>query len=134
MCLRGRLRKILSLYYLYKMRLLDLFSGTHSVGVVARALGFEVVSLDLSDATVCCDVLDWDYASAYPVGYFDIIWSSPPCDTFSHARYKNVGRFGITRETIEADIHTHGLPLLRKTQEIIISRSSMTDTWRSSPH
>ena len=42
-----------------------------------------------------------------------------PCDTFSHARYKNVGRFGVTRETIEADIHTHGLPLLRKAQEII---------------
>ena len=101
------------------MRLLDLFAGTHSVGGVARALGFEVVSLDLSDATVCCDVLDWDYASAYPVGYFDIIWGSPPCAWFSHARYKNVGRFGVTRETIEADIHTHGLPLLRKAQEII---------------
>jgi hypothetical protein len=101
------------------MRLLDLFTGTHSVGTVARALEFEVVSLDLADASICCDVMEWDYASAYPVGYFDVIWTSPPCTWFSHARYKNVGRFGITRESIESDIHTDGLPLLRKTQEII---------------
>ena len=93
------------------MRLLDLYSGTHSVGKVARALGFEVVSLDLADATICCDVRDWDYASVFPVGYFDVIWCSPPCEYFSHARFKNVGRFGITRESIEADITNHGLPL-----------------------
>ena len=89
------------------------------MGKAARALGFDVVSLDLADATICCDVRDWDYASGFPVGYFDIIWSSPPCECFSHARFKNVGRFGITRETIEAALYTHGLPLLRKTQEII---------------
>ena len=102
------------------MRLLDLYAGTHSVGTVARALGFdEVVSLDLTDATICCDVLEWDYVSAFPVGYFDVIWASPPCETFSHARYKNIGRHGITRETIEAEILTRGVPLLRKTEEII---------------
>ena len=57
--------------------LLDLFSGTHSVGKVARELGYDVVSLDLADATICCDVLQWDY-SVYPVGYFDVVWASPP--------------------------------------------------------
>ena len=69
------------------MRFLDLYSGTHSVGNVARELGFEVVSLDLSNATVCCDVHDWDFASAFPVGHFDVIWASPPCDTFSHVYF-----------------------------------------------
>ena len=101
------------------MRLLDLYSGTHSVGDVARALGYEVVSLDLRDADICCDVLSWDFRAMYGVGHFDVVWASPPCETFSHARYKNVGRFGITRESIEADIVNRGLPLLRKTEEII---------------
>lgn len=109
------------LTYIMRLRLLDLFSGTHSVGRVAHQLGFEVVSMDLTDASINVDVLKWNYKDAFPysVGYFDVIWASPPCDTFSHARYKNVGRFGITRETIEADIQNHGLPLLRKTQETI---------------
>ena len=42
------------------MRLLDLFSGTHSVGRVAREMGFEVISLDLADADININVLDWD--------------------------------------------------------------------------
>ena len=62
--------------------LLDMFSGTHSVGKVARDLGYEVISLDLADATICCDVLEWDF-TVYPVGYFDVVWASCPCETFS---------------------------------------------------
>ena len=58
------------------MRVLDLFSGTHSVGKVASALGYEVVSFDLSDATICCDIMEWDYKAAFSEGYFDIIWAS----------------------------------------------------------
>ena len=63
-----------------------MYSGTHSVGTVARALGCEVISLDLADANINVNVLDWDYHT-FPVGCFDVIWASPPCDTFSHARY-----------------------------------------------
>ena len=100
------------------MRFLDMFSGTHSVGHVAREMGFEVISLDLSDADICVDIMDWDYTT-YEPGYFDVIWCSPPCDTFSKARFKNIGRYGITRESIEHDIHTQGLPLLHKSLEII---------------
>lgn len=100
------------------MRLLDLFSGTHSVGNVAHELGFDVVSLDLWDADVCCNVMDWEYSS-YPVGYFDVVWASPPCDTFSLARYKNVGRNGVTRESIVRDREERGVPLLRRTMDII---------------
>ena len=86
------------------MRVLDLFSGTHSVGTVASALGYEVVSLDLSDATICCNILEWEYKTAFSVGYFDMIWASPPCDTFSKMRHSNVGRYGVTMETIQRDI------------------------------
>ena len=67
------------------MRVLELFSGTESVGKVARALGYDVISLDLTDATICCDIMEWDYKT-FSAGYFDIIWASPPCNTFSKMR------------------------------------------------
>ena len=100
------------------MKLLDLFSGTHSVGNVAKELGYNVTSLDLTNADICCNILDWNYKS-YKPKHFDVIWASCPCDTFSHARFKNVGRHGITRDSIEQDILNIGVPLLRKTEEII---------------
>ena len=98
--------------------MLDLFSGTHSVGRVACELGFSVTSLDLCDASICCDVLAWDY-TAYEPGYFDVIWASPCCRTFSTVRRSNIGRNGYTREGLEADMSNIGLPILRKTEEII---------------
>lgn len=51
------------------MRVLELFSGTGSVGKVCREKGWEVISLDLKGADINTDILDWDYASAYPVGH-----------------------------------------------------------------
>ena len=44
------------------MRLLELFSGTGSVGNVAKAMGYEVVIIDRDmPATHKCDIMDWDY-------------------------------------------------------------------------
>ena len=34
------------------MRVLELFSGTHSVGKVCNQIGYEVISLDLKNATI----------------------------------------------------------------------------------
>ena len=49
------------------MRLLELFSGTGSVGNVASAMGFEVVSVDRDmPATHKCDIMDWNYKQ-YPL-------------------------------------------------------------------
>ena len=47
------------------------------------------------------------------------IWASPPCNTFSKMRLSNVGRYGVTMETIQQDISLIGLPILRRTEEII---------------
>ena len=70
------------------MRLLELFSGTGSVGRVFRSAGWEVLSVDMdpyAGADVTTDVLAWDY-QAFPADYFDCIWASPPCTEYSIAR------------------------------------------------
>jgi hypothetical protein len=68
------------------MRVLELYSGTGSVGRVAREMGHEVVSLDISDKynpTYVCDVLQFDYTSIWTPGEFYLVHASPPCDSYS---------------------------------------------------
>ena len=107
------------------MKVLELFSGSGSVGKICKELGYDVVSLDLKNADINCNILDWDYTK-YPVGFFDIIWASPPCDTFSILRNCWIGRKlkchngqVCTPELLQKDIDEIGLPILRRTQEII---------------
>ena len=70
-----------------KPNLLELFSGTQSVGKAVEDR-YNVISVDINDykgkhkPTHKVDILKWDY-KIYPTGTFDIIWSSPPCRTFS---------------------------------------------------
>ena len=68
------------------MRLLELFCGGKSVSKVAKKFGYECVSVDILprlEPDICCDILDLDYKS---LGYFDIVWASPPCTEFSIAK------------------------------------------------
>ena len=100
------------------MKLLELFSGTKSVGKVAEQLGFEVTSLDMKNADINCDIMNWNY-KVYESGYFDVIWASPPCNTFSNMRKCRIGKHGYTQQSLQNDINNIGLPLLRRTEEII---------------
>ena len=60
------------------IHVLELFSGTGSVGKVCKQLGWDVISLDIDNrANIVCDILDWDY-KIYPKDYFGMIWASPP--------------------------------------------------------
>ena len=69
------------------MRLLELFSGTGSMGRAFRDLGWDVVSLDITPGrhTIRADILDWDY-TVFPRRHFDCIHASPPCTQYSIAR------------------------------------------------
>jgi len=70
------------------MRILELFSGTGSVGSVFASMGWEVVSLDLdpkAGATITADIRDWDFR-VFPKGHFDVVWASPVCTHYSRAR------------------------------------------------
>ena len=81
------------------MKLLELFSGTGSVGEVAKKLGYEVVSLDLKNATINVNILQWDYKQ-YEVGYFDLIHASPPCTEFSIAKTIGIRKIEQANEIV----------------------------------
>ena len=108
------------------MKLLDLFTGTGSIAKVARDLGFEVVSLDIDpkcNPDICADITEFDYKCQLEAGEFDVIWASPPCETFSCARKCNIGREVngemMTADRLHQDMENVGVPILRKTQELI---------------
>ena len=74
------------------MRVLELFSGTKSIGKVCNQLGWESVSVDLIlPADHHVDIMDFDYKQ-YDKDEFDIIWASPPCTNYSAVKKVWYGR------------------------------------------
>ena len=74
------------------MNVLELFSGTGSVGKVCDKLGWNAISVDLElPATHECDIMDFDYKQ-YPKDYFSIVWASPPCTNYSKLQDGWLGR------------------------------------------
>jgi site-specific DNA-cytosine methylase len=68
------------------MKVLELFSGTRSIGKVCDQLGWDSVSVDLilpADHQV--DIMDFDYKQ-YDKDEFDIVWASPPCTNYSNLK------------------------------------------------
>jgi len=74
------------------VRVLELFSGTRSIGKCCDNLGWESVSVDMIlPADHKCDIMDFDYKQ-YPKDYFDIVWASPPCTDYSNLQSCWLGR------------------------------------------
>lgn len=116
-----------------KMKVLELFSGTQSVGKICEEKGYEVVSVDINDynkkyiPTHKVDILNFDYKK-YKKDEFDIIWSSPPCVYYSILQNSWIGRkkrdkktkelYTFTNKHLEDDMKI-GDTWVKKTLEII---------------
>ena len=122
------------------LKLLELFSGTHSIGKTAIKRDYKITSLDMdlpakskiydytSNNHIKIDIMNWDYKSDYSPGDFDIITASPVCLWWSSLRLCNItkkmrnGKWKnqiLTREMIESDIITEGIPMVDKLLEIL---------------
>jgi hypothetical protein len=66
--------------------LLELFSGTGSMGTAFRQLGWEVISVDTDINVVASLHIDVRLLTPEMVGNIDLIWASPVCTDFSRAR------------------------------------------------
>jgi site-specific DNA-cytosine methylase len=104
------------------MNVLELFSGTGSVGKCCKEIGYDVVSVDMIlPAHHQVDIMDFDYKQ-YPKDAFDIVWASPPCTNYSKLQDSWLGRKrkGViyTREIQEKEMEEDD-KLVLKTLEII---------------
>ena len=81
-------------------RVLELFSGTGSIGRAFEKLNWTVTSLDINpktEATHVADILSWNYR-IYPRDHFHFVWASPVCTHYSVARTT-----GGPRDLLSAD-------------------------------
>jgi len=107
-----------------KLKLLELFKGTGSVGKAARRKGMEVKSLDFLEKykpDILADMLTWDYKkwSQENSNYIpDLIWASPPCNTFSPLAYRWKERNTKTATPYSARAK-QGTQILYRTLEVI---------------
>ena len=72
------------------MKILELFSGTHSIGKAFPDA--DIISVDLDPhfkPTICCDILEFDYKK---YDGFDYIHASPPCTEYSQNQVSFYGR------------------------------------------
>ena len=106
------------------MKILELFSGTESFSKVGRQLGFETLTLDNNptfNPDICIDITKIGYNELQRFKEFnpDVIWASPPCETFSVASigtHWTGGKCSYVPKTVNAQI---GIDRVLKTIDII---------------
>jgi len=69
-----------------KLKVLELFAGSRSIGKVADELGYEVFSVDVNNFEGIDLVKDIEFLTKDDIPFIpDVIWASPPCTTYSIA-------------------------------------------------
>ena len=101
------------------MNILELFSGSRSIGKVGSDRSHNVFSSDFhdfKDTDYVVDILEFDISKVPFIP--DMIWASPPCESFSVA---SIGRHWIKGEVFSPKTENakQGVKILMKTMEII---------------
>ena len=69
-----------------KLKVLELFAGSRSIGKVAGELGYEVFSVDINNFEGIDLAKDIEFITKDDIPFVpDVIWASPPCTTYSIA-------------------------------------------------
>lgn len=107
----------------FKMKVLELFAGSRSVGKACEELGYEVYSSDINafpGIEYVTDIRDFDIDKVPFVP--DIIWASPPCTYFSVA---SIGKHWNKDHTPKSDNAMFGVEIVSATLYIINVFKSM---------
>lgn len=88
------------------MILLELFSGTKSIGKEAKKLNIECISVDILskfNPDICINILDWDYKNDEKLKnkQIDVIWASPPCTEYSVAKSVGIRKIDKANEIVK---------------------------------
>ena len=91
------------------MRSLELFCGSKSFSKIFEKNKYETITIDIDNKhnpTICKDILEWDY-KIYPPKYFDVIWASPDCRSWSIATHKH----RTVKERTNLVMHTESISI-----------------------
>lgn len=103
-----------------ELNILELFAGTGSFSSVARKAGHKVFTSDYDpvfDTDYCVDIMDFDIKKLPFIP--DIIWASPPCETFSVASIGHHWTGGKGAYIPKTDQAKRGQEIVQRTIEII---------------